>query len=306
MGYPVAAGVPSHSGNYTPIVFSKKMQVKFHLATVFGAIANTDWEGEIKDMGDTVEIRTIPDITISDYVKGEGTGTAENLDPGTVTLNINKGKKYNVNIYDIDKVQSDLAFLDKWATEAGEQLKIAIDKDILAGIVGDAAVANKGANAGAISGGINLGATGAAVAIDKTNVIDYIINMGLCLDEQNVPETDRWVVIPAWMAARIKTSELKDASMTGDGKSILRNGKVGMIDRFTVFSSNNIHSVTDTVKCFYPFAGHKSGLTFASQLVKNQIIPNPNEFGDLMRGLHVFGYETVKPEALVEGYVKVG
>ena len=64
MVYPVASGVPSHSGNYTPTIFSKKMLLKFYRATVFGAIANTDYEGEIKDQGDTVEIRTLPDVQI--------------------------------------------------------------------------------------------------------------------------------------------------------------------------------------------------------------------------------------------------
>ena len=306
MAFPVASGVPSHSGNYTPTIFSKKMLVKFYRATVFGAIANTDYEGEIKDQGDTVEIRTLPDITISDYVKGAGTGDAQNLAPSTVTLLIDKGKKYNVNIFDVDRVQSDLAFQEKWSGEAGEQLKIAVDSDILTNMVGDAAAANKGATAGAVSGSVNLGASGAPVIITKDNVVDYLVNMGLVMDEQNIPETDRWAVLPAWMCARIKTSDLKDASLTGDGKSILRNGRIGMIDRFEIFSSNNLYSVTDgtaAVKSFYPFAGHKSALTFASQLLKNETLKNPSDFGDIMRGLQVYGYKVIKSEALVEGYV---
>lgn len=305
-GYPVASGVPSHHGNYSPTIFAKKMLVKFYRATVFGAIANTDYEGEIKDQGDTVEIRTLPDVTISNYVKGAGLGSAQNLAPSTVTLNIDKGKSYNVNIFDVDRVQSDLAFQEKWAADAGEQLKIAVDSDILTNIVGAAATANKGATAGAISGSVNLGTSAAAVSITKATVVDYIVNMGLVLDEQNIPETDRWCVLPAWMCARIKTSELKDASLTGDGKSTLRNGRVGMIDRFEIYSSNNIYHVTDTVECFYPFAGHKSGLTFASQLLKNETLKNPSDFGDIMRGLQVYGYKVIKPEAIVEGYVKAG
>ena len=89
--YPIAAGVPSMSGNYVPTLFAAKMLVKFYAATVFGAIANTDYEGEITEKGDKVEIRTVPDITIRDHVDGQDL-TYENPSPGKVTLLIDKGK----------------------------------------------------------------------------------------------------------------------------------------------------------------------------------------------------------------------
>ena len=228
-GYPVADGVPSHHGNYTPTLFSKKLLVKFYLATVFGRIANTDYEGEIKDMGDTVEIRTVPDVAIRDYTKGMNL-QYDNQNPDTVTLNIDKGKYYGVNISDVDRIQSDIAFQEKWAADAGEQLKIEVDGDILTGMIDTAtATYNRGATAGKISANVNLGVTGSPVALSKANIIDFIVSMGQVLDEQNIPESDRWLVMPAWACARIKTSELKDASLSGDGKSILRNGRIGII-----------------------------------------------------------------------------
>jgi hypothetical protein len=107
----------------------------------------------------------------------------------------------------------------------------------------------------------------------------------------------------------IKQSDLKDASLTGDGSSILRNGRVGMIDRFTIYMSNQVKTVsnagsatTETVYCM-PF-GHKSSLTFASQLVENEVIPNPDDFGQLMRGLQVFGYKIINGDnvGVLQGY----
>ena len=71
------------------------------------------------------------------------------------------------------------------------------------------------------------------------------LDMGQCLDGQNVPEDGRWAVIPAWMASLIKRSDLKQAYLTGDSVSPLRNGKLGMVDRFTLYVSNNLSSVTD-------------------------------------------------------------
>jgi hypothetical protein len=69
-------------------------------------------------------------------------------------------------------------------------------------------------------------------------VLNYIVDMGTVLDERNIPETGRWLVIPPWAAGMIKKSDLRNASISGDGSSLLRNGRLGMIDRFTLYASN--------------------------------------------------------------------
>ena len=66
-------------------------------------------------------------------------------------------------------------------------------------------------------------------------ILDAILRMGQVLDEQNIPEVGRWVVIPAWAATMIKQSELRQAYLSGDSVSMLRNGRLGMIDRFTLY-----------------------------------------------------------------------
>ena len=72
----------------------------------------------------------------------------------------------------------------------------------------------------------------------KIEIIDLLVRLGQVLDEKNIPRDGRWVVIPAWLSAQIKMSELRDASLTGDGTSILRNGRLGVVDRFTIYVSN--------------------------------------------------------------------
>jgi hypothetical protein len=302
MAFPVAEGVPSLSGTYIPEIWSGKLLEKFYKATVFAQIANTDYEGEISEYGDKVYIRTVPDIVISEYQKGMSLDV-QNPESDNVELLIDKGYYYNVNISDVDKKQSDINFMDAWGQDAAEQMKVKIDYKILNDIYGDVDASNAGTTAGKISSGINLGTTGLPVEVTKSNVIDVLVQAGQVLDEQNVPETDRWAVIPAWMASRIKTSDLKDASLTGDSKSVLRNGRLGMIDRWTLYSSNNVAHTTDGEnEAFHVLMGHKSALTFASQLVKNEILPNPHDFGQLMRGLQVFGYEVIKPVSMLDLY----
>ena len=164
---------------------------------------------------------------------------------------------------------------------------------------------NSGAGAGRISGNINMGATGSPVQLTKTNVIDYIVDAGAVLDEANAPESDRFLVIPAWVAAMIKKSDVKDASLTGDSQTPLRNGRLGTIDRFTVYVSHNLNRVVDSGnQCFSLLAGHKMGLTFATQMTNMESIRAESTFGSIVRGLQVYGFAVVKPEALARLYVR--
>lgn len=304
MAYPTAVGVSSLSGILIPEIWSLKTLVKFYKSTVFGEIANTDYEGEITKHGDKVIIRTIPDISIRDYKIGQGL-QYDRMTPSTVELLIDKGKYYGLAINNVEKAQSDLQYMDDWATDAAQQLKISIDGDILGAIYADAAAENAGATAGVVSGSFNLGASGAPREVTKENILDVIVDLGTVLDEQNVPETGRYIVMPPKFCGLVKKSDLKDASMTGDSVTPLRNGKIGTLDRFTVYSSNNIATGTDGSDTVYNIiAGQKSALTFASQLINTEIIDNQNDFGKLMRGLQVYGYEVIKPEALCHLYAK--
>jgi len=298
------------SGTYIPEIWSSKLLEKFYLSTVFGAIANTSYEGEITRLGDKVKIRTVPDITISEYQIGMNLNY-ERPRADNVELLIDKGMYYAFAVNDVEEKQADIAYVDKWSDDAGQQMKIKIDTSLLASVYADVNSYNAGNSAGKISGDISLGATGtageSAVAITTSTVIDTITQCGLALDEQNVPETDRWIVLPAWVCQRIKNSELKDASLSGDGKSILRNGRVGMIDRFEIFSSNNVAVTTETsTKCYNAIFGHKSAITFASQLTENEKMKNPTDFGELLRGLQVYGFKVIQPTAIGKLYCKKG
>jgi len=299
MAFPVAAGRPNYSGNFIPEIWSGKLIENFYDATVLAAISNTNYEGEIRKMGDTVNIRTTPEITIKTYVKGQ-TLSVENPDKAKIQLVIDKGEYFACIEDDVDKVQSDVNMMDTWSKDASERMKIKIDQRVLTDILPSISASNKGASAGRISGNIDLGTSGSAIAITKTNVLEYIVDMGTVLDEANCPESDRFLIIPAKMAGFIKKSDLKDASITGDSVSVLRNGRLGMIDRFTVYVSHNL-SVTSGK--FSIISGHKMGFTFASQMTEMESLRAESTFGNVIRGLQVYGYQVVKPEALAQGIV---
>lgn len=310
--YPAASGI-RNIGNttmkYIPTIYSGKMLVKFYTATVFGAIANTDYEGEIKAQGDKVEIRSLPDITISTHRKGQ-TLTYEQPEATSTNLDIDQGKSWSFATNIVDDAQTDIKnYAEKWGDVAQKQMKIAIDSDILGNVCTDSAAANQGASSGAISADIELGTDGGtSVTLSKTDVLEKIVDCGQILDEQDVPEEGRWIVIPAWMCSLILKSDLKDASLSGDGTSMMRNGRLGMIDTFTLYKSNQLATSTDVTPttCTFILFGTRAAITFAAQITENENLKNPNAFGTLFRGLQVYGYKVVKPEALGTLFAKKG
>ncbi len=306
MAYPVAPGRPNYSGNFIPEIWSGKLIENFYDATVLAAISNTDYEGEIKGQGDTVNIRTTPNITIRDYVKGQNL-VVENPDKPKLQLLIDKGEYFACVEDDIDRVQSDINLMDQWSKDASEQMKIKIDQRVLTDMLPDISALNRGAAAGRISQAFNLGTSAAPLTVSKdgaggtTPVTDLIVDMGTVLDENNCPESGRFLVIPARMAGLIKKSELKDASLSGDSQSVMRNGRLGMIDRFTIYVSHNLNVSSGK---FSIIAGTKMGFTFASQMTEMENIRSESTFGDIIRGLQVYGYKVVKPEALSSAVVQ--
>ena len=203
MAYATSPGSPAYTGNFIPEIWSGKLIENFYDATVLAAISNTDYEGEIRNMGDTVNIRTTPEITIQTYVKGQ-TLSVENPDKAKLQLVIDKGEYFACVEDDVDQVQTDMNLMDMWSKDASERMKIKIDQRVLADVLTGVSASNKGQTAGAISGDIDLGVAGTPEALTTSNVIGKIVDMGTVLDEANCPEGNRFLVIPAKMAGLIK------------------------------------------------------------------------------------------------------
>lgn len=175
-------------------------------------MANTDYQGEIKGNGDTVIIRKTPAITIRDYTVGMDLDYEVPVVANT-TLAIDQAKSWAFRLDDIDAVATDLPLMEKFAADAGERLKIAIDSDCLEYVVGKADSDNSGAAAGAVSGGFDMGEADAPLSITATNAVETIVYANAVLDEANIPSENRYMIIPAWFAAMLKTSDLRAANI---------------------------------------------------------------------------------------------
>jgi len=301
------SGTP-YSGTFIPALWSGKLAQKFYAATVFGSIANTDYQGDISGMGDTVIINTIPTITIHDYEIGQNLNY-EVPKPNTLQMVINRGKYFGVNVNNVLEYQAKPRLMEVFTNDASMQMKIQIDTDVLLGTFDKGDPANMGTNAGRISGSYDLGTDDAPIELTAANILEKITAMSSVLDEANVPETDRWLVITPTERQILMRSNLAQAQFMGDATSILRNGRIGQIDRFTVYVSNLTPRAaagkdwtggdqSGAAKRHVMMAGHSSAITFASQIAKVEQLQNPNDFGTLVRGLNVYGYQVVQPEGL--------
>jgi hypothetical protein len=112
--------------------------------------------------------------------------------------------------------------------------------------------------------------------------------------------------MPTWATFQIKRSELREVFVSGDSVSILRNGKFGQIDRFTVYASNLLPSGVAAGLAageWVIYGGHAHGLTFASQLTNVETIRSERTFGQILRGLQVYGRQVLDSKALAQAIV---
>jgi hypothetical protein len=267
---------------FIPEIFSKLLQAKFYKQSVLPAISNNDYEGEISGQGDKVHIRTVPAVTINDYT---GTITNQDLTSSTIELLIDQAKYYSFKVDDILAAQADVNMLEAASSDASEGMRIAVETDVLSSVV--------------------TGATtvGAQATITSSNILAAILDQAKALDELNIPEEGRFIVLSPEFVSMLKQSELRQAYLTGDGTSPLRNGKVGMVDRFNVYQSNMLYTPGSGADAGYThvLAGHPKAISFASQFTSAETVRLETTFGDAVRGLKVFGSKVVVPDALCVG-----
>jgi hypothetical protein len=323
--YPVTGSgafdtTPSYSGAFIPTLWSGKLLAKFYQNTMLSEVTNTDYEGELKNQGDTVRIRLAPSISIQDYTVGQSLNY-EVPTPIFQDMQVNKGKYFGVQVNDVLAYQSDIALMNMFTEDAAKQLKIAIENEVFFNsfVTEGPAAANEGATAGKISAAYNLGTDTAPIdQATPENVLKAILRMATVLDEQNVPEDGRFLIISPYDRQLLMQSSIAQAYFTGDQSSTIRTGKIGMLDRFSVYVSNLLPrgeagkalvaglsatssggAVANAKARRIMVAGTKQATSFAMTVNKTEPLRNQTDFGDIVRGLAVYGRKVVKPEALV-------
>jgi hypothetical protein len=314
MAFPSASGYTNlPSGNFTPEIFSQKVLKFFRRASVVEDITNTDYAGEIENYGDTVRIIKEPTITVSSYSRG-ATVSPQDLADDQITMVVDQANAFAFKIDDIEERQSHVNF-EALATSSGAySLKRKYDATVLDAMVTNAGINGEaGATVQQVSG---IGTLAAPLSVSTGDIaVNTMLAMARALDDQSVPEENRFFVAPPAFYETLFSagSKFAEVQVTGDQTSPLRNGLVmqGMIAGMKCYKTTALNdSGTDIVTLTglgagenAIMAGHMSSTATASHIAKTEVVRDTGTFSDIVRGLHVFGSKVLRPESLVRGVV---
>jgi hypothetical protein len=294
---------------FLPEIFSKKVLNFFRKASVVEAITNTDYAGEIAAFGDSVKIIKEPVITVDQYERGQDI-TATKLTDQELTLIIDKANAFKFIVDDIETNMSHVNFKEVATSSAAYSLRDAFDQgviiDMFAGvsasspnhILGSDSATDLAAGTFDGTGNLDIG-----FASGEHDPIDVLSRMARLLDDSNVPEEGRWFLAdPQFYEVLVQSSSKLLSVDFNAGQGSIRNGLVssGKLRGFDMYKTNNIAATSSAAGKI--IAGHISSTCTAQTITNTEVIRDPSSFGDIVRGLHVYGAKVLRPEALVSAF----
>ena len=304
-----SSGSNFSGNNFMPELYSKKVLNFFRKASVAEAITNTDYAGEISAFGDSVKIIKEPVITVDQYERG-GSVTATTLTDNEVTLVVDTANAFKFIVDDIETSMSHVNFKEVASSSAAYALRDAFDTGVIAKlfagvsasspnhILGSDSATDLAAGTFDGTGNLDIG-----YASGEHDPIDVLSHMARLLDEQSVPEEGRWFLAnPEFYEQLVQSSSKLMSVDFNAGQGSIRNGLVssGKLRGFDMYKTNNIAATSSAAgKCI---AGHISSTCTAQTIINTEVVRDTASFGDIVRGLHVYGAKVLRPEALVSAF----
>ena len=294
---------------FLPSIYSRKVLNFFRKSSVVEAITNTDYAGEISAFGDSVKIIKEPVISVSDYTRNTDT-TETRLTDQELTLVVDSAKAFKFIVDDIETNMSHVNFKEVASSSAAYALRDSYDAAVIATMFSGVSSSSPdhvlGAdNATDLAAGTFDGTGNLDIGFGSSehDPIDVLARMARLLDEQNVPEEGRWFVAGPDFYEVLGQASSKLLSVDFNaGQGSIRNGLVssGKLRGFDMYKSNNIAATSNAAgKCM---GGHISSTATANTILSTEVLRDQSSFGDIVRGLHVYGAKVLRPEALVSAF----
>ncbi len=269
---------------FIPQVWSARLLINLNDEHVYAALLNTDYEGDIKNQGDSVRINSIGRVTVASYTKNSSINAPETLDGAGQVLVVDQANYFNFEIDDVDKVQQTPKLMSAYMEEASWGLSDTADSAI-ASLLED----------GTASGNQLSAASSVGTGSSDDDAYQLLVDLGTKLTENNIPNTGRWVVIPPWFHGMLQKDPRFVSFGTPGNREVLANGKIGEVAGLTVHVSNN---VPVNGSAYTVIAGHRTSAAFARQINKVEAFKPEGSFSDAVKGLDVHGYKVLRPNGL--------
>ena len=294
---------------FLPAIYSKQVLNFFRKSSVAEAITNTDYAGEIASYGDSVKIIKEPEITVYTYERGADV-TQTKLTDAEVTLVVDTANAFKFIVDDIESNMSHVNFREAATSSAAYALKDAFDEGVIATMIAGVSAASPNHilgsdNATDLAAGTFDGTGNLDIGFGSSehDPIDVLSHMSRLLDEQNIPEEGRWFLAnPEFYEVLVQSSSKLLSVDYNAGQGSIRNGLVssGKLRGFDMYKTNNIASTSNAAgKCL---AGHMSATATAQTITSTEVIRDPDSFGDIVRGLHVYGSKVLRANALCSAF----
>lgn len=271
------------NGNFSSIIYSKKVQLAFRKSTVVGDITNSDYFGEIAAQGDTVKIIKEPEVSVSSYARGQ-TINAQDLDDEDFSLTVDKANYFAFKIDDIEEAHSHVNFMDMATNRAAFRLADQHDQEVLGylsgykqsalhadadtvndQVNGTVAVASAGTDELLTSMKLNKGSFGnittssagdhsipiaarlpgaTALPTAYASPAMVVARMARLLDQQQVDKAGRWIVVDPVFMEILRDEDSRLFNADFGESGGLRNGlTLNNFHGFRVYTSSNLPSV---------------------------------------------------------------
>lgn len=270
--------------NFIPTIWSDMVLEKYQEMAVFRPLMNTNYEGDIRNFGDTVKINSINDFDDAAY---SGTVSYTDLDDASLMLLINQKRYVAKKLDDVDDAQTKPKLMG-----------------MVSGGIAQAFLRTQEAYLSALytEAGIVSGSTTSVTAITSANVISTIGSIAVSMDANDVPDDGRVAVVPPWLAQKmVLAGVLRDT----DNSAILSAGYIGQFQGFQVYKSNRI-SHSSTTWYAPMFFRRNDTMALAEQVTVMEAMRLEAQFGDGIRSLMVYGAKVLRPESLAVLYCSEG
>ncbi|MEP6945526.1 MAG: P22 coat protein - protein 5 domain protein [Acidobacteriota bacterium] len=272
--------------DFIPTVWAARLLTALNDALIYGQVnvSNRDYEGEIREAGNTVKIASIGDVTVATYTRNEDIGDPEILTDDEQTLLIDQSKYFNFYVDSVDRAQQNVSVLDEAMRRSAWSLRDDADSYIAGMMAANVPAPN------------TIGSLAVPKVPTKDDAYEYLVDLSVVLDEANTPAEGRFVVVPAWFHGLLLKDDrfVRSGTYRGDGR--LSNGEVGDAAGFRILKSNKVPNATGSK--FRIIAGHPMATAYVEQVLDLQTYQPEKRFGDAVKGLHVYGSKVVRPACL--------